>query len=147
MIFFYSFTKVWPLFQCCCFVVVVVVFIKWCWYAHILHQRVEINRNHPFVFEITSISVSTGFPTVISTRSWWRRTLNYIPNLVKRNTTHIPNSMKIGLKLWPSQCSRFIIKDGGLIMLMRRNSNEHNLTFRVPFVESFIEIKEAVLVF
>ena len=36
-----------------------------------------------------------------------------IPNLVMRNTTHIPNYKKIGSKLWPWQCSHFFVKDGG----------------------------------
>ena len=47
-------------------------------------------------------------PEVDNVESW-----TTIPNLVMRNTTHIPNYKKIGLKLWSWQCPRFYDKYGG----------------------------------
>ena len=43
--------------------------------AHIRAQRVKICKNMCFVFSFTPIRFLTVFQTVISTRSWWRRTM------------------------------------------------------------------------
>ena len=47
-------------------------------------------------------------PEVGNVESW-----TSIPNLVMKNTTHIPNYKKIGWKLWSWQCHRFYDKYGG----------------------------------
>ena len=48
-----------------------------------------------------------------------------IPNLVMKNTTHIPNYKNIGLKLWSWQCARFHEKYGGHDVINYVNELKH----------------------
>ena len=59
-------------------------------------------------------------PEVDNVESW-----TTIPNLVMKNTTHIPNYKKIGLKLWPWQCYRFSDKYGGRDVINYVNELKH----------------------
>ena len=46
-------------------------------YAYICVQCVKISKNRHFVFRFTSLPVLTIFQPSFSTRSWWRKTLNF----------------------------------------------------------------------